>query len=936
MMQTFFVNLLLPLGIASTASATVLLYPDSLPSTLTSECTAALTVDVTVCDPLVRDLRPDVFYPPASLTRICTAGCSSALETWRSSVLSVCGNQTVTVDLEVETAAVYIPGALQYYFQHACLKDDGGRFCGPVAALAAAFSDPGISPFNYISNVTGQVRPDDCDTCLAERLRLREGSPYGDGPIAASMSLYESMTASCGIAGRPVVTTTIGYFTAAPAPTAEVCEGSTYTIQASDDCYTISRSQGVGTNWLLADNNLEAFCTNFPAAGTSLCITNKCTTVTVPVNATCEAMAAAANITEAQLIAWNPSISYGCANLPKMNGSEICVDAPGRKFVTPTDTSALPPLTPTTAAPRPTDASDGSGGAEKPCGQWYSVQQGDYCNLVALRFGISLVDFLFLNPAVNANCTNLFALESYCVAAVGDINTYTGRPGYATITLDPSAPFTGIPYTERPDATASPYTRLYTPLPEATGTRDDCVHYFPGDSFQYNLTGSIFASNCELAAATYNVDLEDFGLWNPGLGNVSDPACAFEKGVRYCGSWYLQERGATPTNASPTPPGPTMSGSPADCNEWTIVTDGLSCTDLASDAGISLAQFLAWNPAVSSDCSTNYWVDEAYCVGISGDDDETTTASSTTTTASSTTTTASPTKPTPPGPTMSGSPENCNKWSLVTADLSCADLATQAGISLAQFLEWNPAVSSDCSTNYWLGEAYCVGVAPATSTTPTPPGPTMSGSPDNCNKWSLVTADLSCTDLASQAGISLAQFLAWNPAVSSDCSTNYWLGEAYCVGVAPVTSTKPTPPGPTMSGSPADCNKWSLVTSGLSCTDLASQAGISLAQFLAWNPAVSSDCSLNYWLGEAYCVGVAGGSAPTTTSTKPTPPGPTLAGSPANCNKWSLVTSGLSCTDLASQADISLAQFLAWNPAVSSDCVTNYWLGEAYCVGVSA
>ena len=59
-----------------------------------------------------------------------------------------------------------------------------------------------------------------------------------------------------------------------------------------------------------------------------------------------------------------------------------------------------------------------------------------------------------------------------------------------------------------------------------------------------------------------------------------------------------------------------------------------------------------------------------------------------------------------------------------------------------------------------------------------------------------------------------------------------------------------------MSGSPADCNKWSLVTDGLTCTELATQAGITLAQFLAWNPAVSSDCVTNYWLGEAYCVGV--------------------------------------------------------------------------------
>lgn len=64
-----------------------------------------------------------------------------------------------------------------------------------------------------------------------------------------------------------------------------------------------------------------------------------------------------------------------------------------------------------------------------------------------------------------------------------------------------------------------------------------------------------------------------------------------------------------------------------------------------------------------------------------------------------------------------------------------------------------------------------------------------------------------------------------------------------------------------------------------------------------------------------------------------------MSGSPANYNKWSLVTAGLTYTALASQAGFTLnllKQFLAWNPAVSSDCVTNYWLGEAYCVAVSA
>lgn len=42
-----------------------------------------------------------------------------------------------------------------------------------------------------------------------------------------------------------------------------------------------------------------------------------------------------------------------------------------------------------------------------------------------------------------------------------------------------------------------------------------------------------------------------------------------------------------------------------DCNKWAIVMDSLTCTDLASQAGHPLQQFLAWSPAVSSDCRTN-------------------------------------------------------------------------------------------------------------------------------------------------------------------------------------------------------------------------------------------------------------------------------------------------------------------------------------------
>lgn len=38
---------------------------------------------------------------------------------------------------------------------------------------------------------------------------------------------------------------------------------------------------------------------------------------------------------------------------------------------------------------------------------------------------------------------------------------------------------------------------------------------------------------------------------------------------------------------------------------------------MANDNGITLDQFYSWNPAVSRDCGTNFWLNQAYCVGVS-------------------------------------------------------------------------------------------------------------------------------------------------------------------------------------------------------------------------------------------------------------------------------------------------------------------------------
>lgn len=211
--------------------------------------------------------------------------------------------------------------------------------------------------------------------------------------------------------------------------------------------------------------------------------------------------------------AWNPSIDAGCYNLNTiMMGHQLCVSKPGERYVSPAPTTIQPSI-PTTPAPVPTDIADQT---NPYCGRYYKAVLGDFCNLITMKFGISLSDFRFLNPAINENCTNLFAEESYCVQAVGDINTYSGRPGHITfsLTYTSGAGFEDSATTLPPVAWTSP-TPTTTQLPLASGSRADCASYLVGAEYQKNLQGTFLLSNCELAATVLGVTLEDFGIWNP-------------------------------------------------------------------------------------------------------------------------------------------------------------------------------------------------------------------------------------------------------------------------------------------------------------------------------------------------------------------------------------------------------------------------------------
>lgn len=156
--------------------------------------------------------------------------------------------------------------------------------------------------------------------------------------------------------------------------------------------------------------------------------------------------------------------------------------------------------------------------------------------------------------------------------------------------------------------------------------------------------------------------------------------------------------------AQDTSPGaPVHDGQPANCNGWHTVVDGDTCQSVPAKYGISFDQFLEWNPAVSRDCLTNFWLGQAYCVRVG--DKLTTTAKTTkpTTTSKPTQTTTVDEKystryPTstfnittttidtawPPEKTKEGQPEGCINWHLVKAGEECSQLTVRYEIDMDQ------------------------------------------------------------------------------------------------------------------------------------------------------------------------------------------------------------------------------------------------------------
>lgn len=174
----------------------------------------------------------------------------------------------------------------------------------------------------------------------------------------------------------------------APAAT-PTCSGTTVTIKKGDTCDTIAEANSISTWSLLANNGLDGGCANFPTNGT-LCIEGSCPTYVVSANETCSSIAKAHNITEVQLMSFNPQLNGRCSNIDQAVGHHICVDSPYGPVASATgDVTSTTPATTATEAPVPTNAADGS---NRHCSKWYQIISGDYCASVAMKNNIVMYE----------------------------------------------------------------------------------------------------------------------------------------------------------------------------------------------------------------------------------------------------------------------------------------------------------------------------------------------------------------------------------------------------------------------------------------------------------------------------------------------------------------------------------------------------------------
>ncbi|KAK5807559.1 hypothetical protein VI817_001817 [Penicillium citrinum] len=386
-------------------------------------------------------------------------------------------------------------------------------------------------------------------------------------------------------------------------------------------------------------------------------VTNDCTYWANGIESgdTCETLEAYFDISQEQLIRWNPGLLPDYCNL--ISGWSYCVSGPA------VNTNTIIVTTTTAKTPAGTLTYDGTAaptqsGMPTSCSKYYLVQKGDTCYVIQDKYmSFTLGQFYAWNPSIQPGCKNL---EDGYYVCVGN-GTSTSSPVTVTATT-----------TMTPVSSSSAF-------PTQSGVASNCNKWF------YTTDGT----TCDGILDKFGLTIAQFYSWNPAVG----PTCTGLWLEVYVCVGVSGQSSTSPTITSTTKttsnsvtststnsvPSPHQTGIALDCVAYYKAKSGDSCWSIVDEKYTYLTKdtFIKWNPALGSSCAL--LADEYYCVAV---------------------TDAQP---------MPGTISTCSTWHLAISGDGCWAIGQQYGITAAQFNQWNPKVGSDCA-NLWLGYYVCVGV----------------------------------------------------------------------------------------------------------------------------------------------------------------------------------------------------------------------------------
>jgi LysM repeat protein len=248
------------------------------------------------------------------------------------------------------------------------------------------------------------------------------------------------------------------------------------------------------------------------------------------------------------------------------------------------------------------------------------------------------------------------------------------------------------------------------------------------------------------------------------------------------------------------------------------------------------------------------------------------------------------------------------------------------------------------------------------------PSPTQSGISSICTQYGEAESGDGCYSFSQLFDITEEALYEWNTILGPDgenCTTVFYAGYYYCIGVSGSLTTSTTTssitsspttssvPSPVQSGIDAQCTSYSEAASGEYCSIFATENNITTTELYVWNPILGTNgvnCGTAFYAGYYYCVGApeislttSSTASPTTTSsttsTTAAVPSPTQTGIASNCNAYAEAVSGDSCYGFAQEHGITTTNLYTWNTILGTDganCGTALYAGYYYCIGVSS